>query len=467
MNASRPNNTANTDPASWSLRNRLIVLLLLATASLWGLASWSVYQEAELESRQLFDDSLKETAYLLLTVVRHEMAEHGPDYAAQMISETEMPESHYLRFQVWDRQGRLIYHSADAPTLPMVETDAIGYTWSVAGDESLRTFVAWDATRQLQIQIAEPLSHRREITQKTLWRLLWFAVLFLPITTLLIWWIVTRSFAPLRWTSESVAERTGSNLSNVQLGNVPREISPLIVAVNRLLTRIRETLEHERRFTADAAHELRTPLAAIRAHAQVLQGARTTEEATEAAQDIIAGVDRSGRLVDQLLALARLDSAQQRAQSDDRVDLSDLVQQLVEEHQAFAARQRITLSAVVNSAVISGHYQHLEILLRNLLDNALRYTPAGGEVQVSCGETESGCYLKVSDSGEGIPLDERQPVFERFYRINRLGDRNTYGSGLGLSIVQQLVEQHGAQISLEDGLQGKGISFVVWFDKSR
>ncbi|MGE0116014.1 MAG: sensor histidine kinase [Steroidobacteraceae bacterium] len=461
MNASRPDNSSASD-GRWSLRTRLIILLLVATSGLWALASYSVYRETEIESQELFDDSLKETAYLLLTVVEHEMAEHGINYTSQMIDAAGVPGTHYLRFQIWNDAGQLVYRSQDAPEQPMAGADSLGYAWANNGSDALRTYAAWNADRRLQIQIGEPLSHRREITQRTVRRLAVFAAFFLPLTALLIWWIIARSFEPIRWTSEAVARRTGRHLDDVELGNVPREIAPLIIALNRLLGRIRETLEHERSFTANAAHELRTPLAAIRAHAQVLQGARNAEEAGEAAQDIIAGVDRSRRLVDQLLALARLDKAQVDV-SPQQVDLALLVQQQVSEHRAFAERQQIVLTAGTQPAVVQGHADHLNILLRNLIDNALRYTPADGVVQVSCGVSDGVSYLAVRDSGVGIPEAERELIFKRFYRINRLGDSQSYGSGLGLSIVQRLVDQYGAQISIEDGLNGAGVGFVVRF----
>lgn len=461
MKISRPAESAQPGPAQWSLRTRLILLLLIATAGLWALASWSVYREAETESQELFDDSLRETAYLLLTVIEHEMAEHGVNYATQMIDSADIPGTHYLRFQIWDRDNHLIYRSQDASPQPLVRTDAAGYAWAAGGAETLRTYVAWNAERTLQIQIGEPLSHRRAITQRTLWRLAAFAALFLPLSLFFIWWIIARSFAPIQWTSAAVARRTARHLDAVELTNVPREIAPLIVALNRLLERIRETLDHERRFTADAAHELRTPLAAIRAHAQVLQGARNTKEAGEAAQDIIAGVDRSRRLVDQLLALARLDSAS--AAPLETVDLAELVREQVTEQHDFARRQQITLSTRLQPAVVQGRADHLHILLRNLLDNALRYTPAGGEVEVSCGITGNEAYLAVRDNGVGIPADERQRIFERFYRI---AGSQSFGSGLGLSIVQHLVDRHAANINIEQGLQGMGSGFVVRFATS-
>jgi two-component system, OmpR family, sensor histidine kinase QseC len=461
MNAFRPDNSA---PRGWSLRNRLMGLLVVATSGLWGLASWSIYQDAKLQSVELFDESLAETAALLLAVIEHEMAEHGIDYAGQLIDAAEVPGTRYLRFQVWDSQYNLIYRSPDAPATPLVAMDAAGYGVGMQGDEALRTYAAWNAKRSLMVQMADPDSHRNDVTRDVVTDLIMFAAVFLPITLFLIWWIVSRSFGPVRWVSEEVTVRTGQQLHDVSMENVPREIAPLIHAINSLLARIRDTLAAERRFTADAAHELRTPLAAVRAHAQVLQGARTSQEAQEAAGDIIVGVDRSRRLVDQLLALARVDQAVHGVAASQPIELSSLVRQQVTDHQSLAGRHGIHLYQQLAPASISGYVDQLHILLRNLIDNALRYTPSGGEVRVSCGTDARGAFLAVHDSGHGIPESERRRIFERFYRINRVETSHTFGSGLGLSIVQRLAEKHAARIEIEDGLNGRGVGFVVRFD---
>jgi two-component system, OmpR family, sensor histidine kinase QseC len=461
MNASRPDKSVT---GGWSLRNRLMGLLVVATSGLWGLASWSIYQDARLQSQELFDESMAETAALLLTVIEHEMAEHGINFAGQLIDAAEVPGTRYLRFQIWDNQRRLIYRSPDAPTTPLVAMDAVGYGVRLQGNESLRIYAAWNAKRSLMVQMADPARHRNDVTHDVVTDLIMFAIVFLPITLFLIWWIVARSFEPIRWTSKDVMQRSGQQLDDVSLASVPREIAPLIQSINTLLGRIRDTLAAERRFTADAAHELRTPLAAVRAHAQVLQGARTPQEAQEAAGDIIVGVDRSRRLVDQLLALARVDQAAHGVAALQPIELSSLVRQQVADHQSLAGRQGIRLYEQTAPANIGGYADQLHILLRNLIDNALHYTPAGGAVRVSCGVDGKGAFLAVHDDGVGIPEAERERIFERFYRINRVETAHAFGSGLGLSIVQRLAERHGARIDLEEGLDGRGVGFVVRFN---
>lgn len=458
MSVLKSNNTAG----AWSLRIRLTVLLTVATLGLWGIAAMAVYQEAEQGGQELFDESLRESAYLLLAVIEHEMAEHGPDYAAQLVDQSDYSgiDTHYLRFQVWSSDGRLIYRSRNASDQAFVSFDRSGYLWTNGDVGSLRTYAAWNKAHTLQIQVGEPAGHRRSVIDRTLWRFAIFAAVFLPVAGLLVWWIVARVFAPVQWVSEEVLARTPNNLKDVPLSNMPREISPLIVALNRLLERIREAIDYERRFTADAAHELRTPLAAIRAHAQVLRGARNRDEADEAAQDIIAGVDRGRRLIDQLLALASLDKAALQALPMEPVDLAALIETRVEQHRHAAEQLGVSLRAAAQPLTVLGHLDTLDVMLRNLIDNALRYTPAGGAVEVSSYETSEAICLAVRDSGCGIPAGERQRVFDRFYRI---AGSASFGSGLGLSIVQRVIKEHGAEVVVESGLNGQGTGFVVRF----
>lgn len=457
MSAFKAGNSLPTTP-SWSIKTRLVSLLLVATVGLWGIAALSVYQEAQRDSRELFDESLQETAYLLLTVVEHEMAEDDPDYGSQLIGKATNPSAHYLQFQIWHRDGRLIYRSVDAPAEPLATPGSLGYFWTAPAGESLRTYVAWNPAHTLQIQIAEPLTHREEISSHSLRRLVLFAAFFLPFSAAFVWWIIARSFQSLQAISRSVAGRSAHDLSNVDTHAAPRELAPLLAALNRLLDRVRDIVQHERRFTADAAHELRTPLAAIRAHAQVLLAARNADEASEAARDIINGVDRSRRLMEQLLLMARLD--QQQVQPQALLDLEELIANQVALQQGFAAKQRVNLRSETGSAQLHGNADALDMMLRNLIDNALRYTPPGGEVVISCRSVDCGIELAVRDSGAGIPAEERERIFERFYRIT---GSQSYGSGLGLSIVRRVAEQHSAQLTIAPGLNGAGTGFVLLF----
>jgi len=450
-----------TDSARWSLVNRLLVLLTVTTTALWLVVSVSIYQVARRQSDQMFNDALGETGRLVLAVAQHEMAEHGIDYAGKLLDVANLVEVRSLVFQIWNAQGTLLYRSADAP-LHLLTTVDEGWLNISQHGVVYRTLVLWNDEHTMQLQIADSLDRRNDVVNQTVRQLIVFGVVFLPATLFLIGWIVARSCAPLGRLGHVVALRSEQSLSDVALENVPREVAPLIRAINVLLARIRTALRHERRFTADAAHELRTPLAALRAHAQVLQGARSAEEAQEAAHDIMIGVDRARRMVDQLLVLARVDQTD-LLRVPATVDLAELCQHQADENQFTAMQRGITVELDLASACVSGDVEELNILARNLVDNALRYTPEGGRVRLACGMRDGRPYLSVHDSGVGIAVDERDRVFERFYRVNRVETAHAFGSGLGLSIVQRLVQQYDAVIDIEAGLDGKGVGFVVRF----
>jgi signal transduction histidine kinase len=234
----------------------------------------------------------------------------------------------------------------------------------------------------------------------------------------------------------------------------------LIAALNALFDRLRTSLEQERRFTADAAHELRTPLAAVKTQAQVALGATGEDERSRALGNVVAGTDRATRLVEQLLVLARLDP-QKVLPHGQTVDLHELARQGVAELAPAAAAKGVEVSlAAGDAAPVAGDAVLLAVLLRNLLDNAVRYTPAGGEVEVSVRRTTGGVSLAVVDNGPGIPEAERGRVFERFHRVLGSGEE---GSGLGLSIVRRIADLHRASVSLDAGPGGRGLRVEVRF----
>ena len=221
-----------------------------------------------------------------------------------------------------------------------------------------------------------------------------------------------------------------------------------------------DTLQQERRFTADAAHELRTPLAAVRANAQVIRNARNPAELAEAAEDLIISVDRGSRVIDQLLLLARADAQSGEQFRGEPLELAELVESQCERQHAEAAAAGIALRAETQPCVVSGRVDLLSVLLHNLIDNAIRYCPSGSKVCVSCRVDGPGVELCVTDDGPGVPPAERERVFERFHRLE---DSRRPGSGLGLSIVRRIAELHGATVTLGEGAAGKGTRVCVRF----
>lgn len=442
----------------WSLRRRLLAALAALAAALFAISATQNYLVYRSASERLFDDSMRETAGLLMQLVQHEIAEHGRMLGIELLRAEIRPGPYGFRFQVWTPDMQAGYLSAGLAT-PFVPFSTDGFATTDIDGETWRAFSLWNPSRTLQVQIAQRQQVRVDLQRHSMLRMGASFILLVAVAMAMIWWIVGTSIRPLRKIAVSVGQRSEQDLSTVDVEAAPREVRPLLDALNRLLGRISAALAAERRFTSDAAHELRTPLAAIRANAQVLVGARDADERDVTVRDLLASVDRSARLVDQLLALARADQNTQFLQHED-LDLAVVVAEQMEQHRAMAARLGVKLESHLHGAPLRGDPGLLAAMVRNLLDNALRYTPSGGSVQVQTGTTGRGVEMVVTDDGPGIPPGERQKVFERFHR---LADSASQGSGLGLSIVRRIVDQHGGTIQIEDGRSGRGTTVRVVF----
>jgi len=458
-----------------SLNQRLLILLLSTTVAVWAISSISIYWTVKHEAQEIFDQALAETAHALLSV---HVGQFQQQDAASLPDIAQGRHSQRIVFQIWRQNGELLYRSSGIDTQPIA---ALGRPHGLAesnedddnnGDYArvninqamYRSFVAWDQSGQFQVQIAERDDIRQQIFDEAAGHLLNVALLFLPILAILIFILVNISLKPLQQLTQSITAQAIEDLQPIDSQHTPLELQPMVDALNQLLHKITESFERERRFTANAAHELRTPLTAIRLHAQVLQGARNPAEAAEAALDIQHGVDRCTRLMAQLLVLARLDP-QQKATDQQPFDLAQRINAVAAQHHYVLQQQQIHLVLDTPSTEILGNADQIEILLRNLLDNAIRYGGAGKTIWMKCGiltdqHAEQRAYLSIEDQGSGIPAAQHDKIFDRFYR---LADAVSSGSGLGLSIVQQIVELHHAQINLTQGRQQQGTCFTVTF----
>lgn len=265
-----------------------------------------------------------------------------------------------------------------------------------------------------------------------------------------IWFATRRGLAPLDEIAALVAARAPHSLDPLAPVAAPTEIRPLVDALDGLFARVGRSLDEERRFTADAAHELRTPLAALVVQAQVAMRAQNAVERDHALAQIAAGSRRAARLVDQLLTLARLDPAAVPARQSVRLD--QLAAEVCANHGAQALEQDIALELdAPQPLTLDGNPDLLRVLLRNLLDNALRYTPAGGKVGVGVTAQAGKIALTVWDTGPGVPAVERDKILQRFHR---LAGQDVEGSGLGLSIVARIAELHDARLQLDDHAPG-------------
>ncbi|MFH1495976.1 MAG: ATP-binding protein [Pseudomonadota bacterium] len=445
-----------------SLRAKLLLLLLAIISAAWIVTAGFIYFDAHHEIDELFDAQLAQSAQVLLAQAGHDLkdAREDDDGIATEIAGAGHKYERKIAFQIWDEQERLLLRSASAPAEPLAARKR-GFADSMIEGKPWRVFTQHDEDGEIRVQIGERHEVRNELAASVALRLLLPLGIALPVLALLIWFAVGKGLSPLRRIGSEVAQRDPANLAPLEERTAPAEITPLLHALNALLGRLDTALESERRFTADAAHELRTPLAALKIQAQVARRAENEVQRTAALDNLILGVDRATHLIGQLLTLARLEPTGGSAVLMADCDLAALARQTLADLAPAALDKEIGLDlSGPDSAMIKGNADMLGILLRNLVDNAIRYTPRHGLVNVILTVEQGRARLEVTDSGPGIPEQERGRVFGRFYRI--LGS-DAAGSGLGLSIVKRIADLHGVEIKIDTGRQGKGLMVTVFF----
>jgi two-component system OmpR family sensor kinase len=429
-----------------SLRARLLASLLAGVVLIGAAGGWVVYRNALAEADEFFDYHLRETALIL----RDEPVEY---LFAPRLPPTDA--SYDFVVQVWSLDGVRVYLSHPHAVLPQITT--LGFATVPTSEGRWRVFGVQAATRV--IQVAQLLSVRQQRAAELALQTLRPFLLLLPVLALLIWFAVGLALEPLQRLTTQVKARRVDALDALPAERLPDEVQPLVLALNDLLGRLRSALERERAFMADAAHELRTPLTALYLQLGMLARASGEAERAAAMSTLSAGVQRAIHLVEQMLALARQEP---RAESPRvAVRLDELAREIVAELVPLADAGHIDLGvADAQPATIAGDPEALRTLLRNLVDNAVRYTPAGGRVDVTVESTVGEARLTVSDDGPGIPPEERKRVFDRFYR--RAGTVPS-GSGLGLAIVKAIADTHRATLSLAEGPSGEGLAVSVTF----
>jgi two-component system sensor histidine kinase QseC len=439
-----------------SLQGRLLALTLGLVASVWLATALLTWTDVHDELDELFDAHLAQAAALLVVQQAQDL---------EAAHEVDAPILHRyapkVAFQVF-HEGALALRSANAPALPMVplgdgfqtglRTVAIeGVEWHV--------FAAFGAESDVQVYVGELSSSRDAVLRAALGGALGPLVVALPLFALALWWGVRRAVTPLRLLSRLLAERQPKALEPVVLDDAPTEMQPMLAALNDLLARIATLMESQQRFTADAAHELRTPIAAIRTQAQVAQGERDEAFRHHALQATIAGCDRASRLVDQLLTLSQLEAGM--APPAGHVDLAEMVRNTVAELASQAVRKDQAFELVAPEAcTVAGDAALLQVLVRNLVDNAIRYSTRRATVRVSVDQVAGRVRMVVEDSGPGMSEAARARLGERFFRV--LGSGQS-GSGLGWSIVRRIAATQGAflRIDRSAGLGGLWVE-VDW-----
>lgn len=438
-----------------SLRRRLLGGLSATILAAWVATAFFSYRDARQVIGDMVDDQLRRSAELLLAV---SISGGVQDGAVSLPAD----ESDFI-YQVWAADGRLLARSvaAGAPTtrpVPGFSTDTHGE------NRRWRLFAAVDEGSGAMAVVAARGALRDELAGSIASHIMHPVAFALPVLALLLWLSVSWGLAPLRLLAAEVGRRKPSNLRPLAIETAPREVRPLVESLNGLFDRVVASMEKERRFTADAAHELRTPLSAIKTHAQVALAAADPAAGAEAIGKVVAGTDRATRLVEQMLVLARLE-ADRAPLPLAPLRLDALAADCIADAAQMAADKGVDLglSDTGGDVGFAGNAGLLAILLRNLIDNAIRYTPAGGVVDVAVGRRDGAVVLTVSDSGPGIPPEERDRALDRFHRVLGSGED---GSGLGLSIVARIAELHRAALALGDGPAGRGLRVSVTFPRA-
>lgn len=431
-----------------TIRTRLLLWLLSAVAAAGLSGAWAVYDRALQGLDELFDEQLQQTALSL----------QDQSFDSSLLPQIPATDTrNNVVIQVWNVAGVRIYLSEFYRAPPGLQDS--GLSTVTVNKVAWRVFSL--PSRSHIIQVSQPLSVRRRQAASLALSTLAPLGLMLPVLGVAIWLIVGTQLRPLRRLADSLRLRQPDALEPVGESGLPEELRPLVSALNGLLARLQAALEAQQAFVADAAHELRTPLTALRLQLQLAADADEETARKDALARLRAGIDRASRLVEQLLDLARQQAQPASAGQQSVVALDELARDVVAGLVPLAElRQQDLGIAASEAASVRGDSHALGMLCRNLVDNALRYTPEQGRIDVMVGHEGKRPFMRVSDTGPGIPETERERVFGRFVRV---GNGGTQGTGLGLAIVQSIASNHHADIRLGDGPEGRGLEVTVLF----
>lgn len=378
-------------------------------------------------------------------------------------NQAKLPENFALfQFQIWDQRGHLLLKSKQAPTTPFIKAKE-GFGLSSVENRLWRVYSRTDPKTGIHILVALDHKARNHLEMRIAEDYIFIVLLTSPILAILIWVIVGQGLNTVICIAEEVGHRAPGYLEPVDLKSAPVEIKPLVDELNYLFERLKDAFEREKRFAGDAAHELRTPLAAVKTQTQLALQSDDLGEKEEAMRQVIIGVDRCTHIIQQLLTLSRM-VPEATLEDLKAFNLVQVAQEMVALVVPFALSKKIELEffAPEHPILIAGSMIAIGILVRNLVDNAVRYTHEGSKVEIHLVEEEDTVTLKVIDDGPGIPEELRARVFERFFRM--LGTQSS-GSGLGLAIVQQIARLHRAEIELHTPASGQGLEVRVMFIK--
>lgn len=433
---------------NFSIRKRLLWAMLFTLLVLAAGASSVTYMRARSDINKLFDYEMEQMVYAL---------------AMHITSHPELTEEPLLRIehdfvtQIWNKNGKLLFSSR--PGAGPVDLLQSGFS-DYGGVTGWRTFTTSGGNYVLQA--AHPQTLRRKLATDIALNAMLPIAAIVPIGGVLVWLLLGYGLAPLRSIAKEVESRDPKVLLPLSLSGRPSEITPLVQSLNDLLGRLDRALKVEREFIADASHELRSPVTALQLQVELLETTRDDSGRAELIADIKQGVSRVVRLIEQILTMARLDPDHHKDTTPVRLD--EFIEEIQDEYLALAATKHIRFDVKpMPETSINGDITSLRALLRNLIDNALRYTPEHGTVTISLVYHLAAPELSITDSGAGIPAAMREKVFARFYRGDNAAE--TTGTGLGLAIAKRAAQRLGAQLQLRDGPDGTGLTASIRFPK--
>lgn len=463
-----------------SIRYHLMLRLFIVSLLIVGGGTWFGYEDTQHETRELFDAQLSRSARLMLSMVQADQGrsdfssiqkyldenammsdeqEHDDEAAHELISGHVYENK--LAFQVWDDLGNLILKSKNAPIKPMSDKEEGFDNQSFLGQE-WRVFSLHSYKPHYQCITAERIDVRNDLIKKLSSDLFLLFIVLTPVLSIVMWFAISQGLSPLQNLASQIGRRDASKLDAVSETHVPTEIKTIAGALNSLLSRLKHALDREKRITSDAAHELRTPLAAVRLHTELAQKASNDDDREIALENILHGIDRTTHLVDQLLALAKLEP-ESFSKNLETLNLKNAVIDEVALLTPIADKKNIELSVDECEDVdIKADNTSLSLLIRNLINNAICYTQEGGKVKAAIIPGKESIDLIIEDNGPGIPAEQRKRVFERFFRME---NHDNPGCGIGLSIVMRVVELHNATLQMGEPETGSGLVVTINFPR--
>jgi signal transduction histidine kinase len=440
-------------PKPWSLWRRLVLALGTATlvASLVG-SLW-LYQTAVQEADQMFDAALDHTAHAVLAVVRNEASEltetsEGVGYELAVIGNSDHND---VVYQVRGPNGVMVYRSHGSPVKPLAGAHDRGFSVAHIDGQDFRVFSLATELDAATIHVAESMARRVKLMHASVARLLVPGVALMLALVSVVAWTVRKVTRPLVRYAGALDELVVETDTSVDGSGLPMELQSVSRAIDGLLAKVRESLIHERTLTADAAHELRNPLAAMRLQAQIARRSKHRAETDRALAELLTATDRAARMVDSILALARLDARTRVSIGDDDVQIGHLVQVIVSEFTATAELRGIRIATSIEHSIVPGDEDALAIALRNLLNNALRF--ARTSVVVDVAHDDEHVTVTVRDDGPGFAEESKRRAFHRFFRGLEEG-RTSDGAGLGLALVLRVAQLHEGSVEIVPGIEG-------------